>query len=119
MWRVSLEKSAGIRSVAEWGTFVGSGFPCPGRGFGWVGAVQVGGVGWCIRAALGLVCLARFGRSRSLGLGWPGLCSGWWGFWGYDMFFCFAVGWMAVPLFGTPDISTLFSIVQYSKYSTL
>ena len=27
----------------------------------------------CIKAALGLVCLARFERSRSLGLGWPGL----------------------------------------------
>ena len=34
-------------------------------------------VGRCIRAALGLVCLARFERSRSLGLGWPGLRLGW------------------------------------------
>ena len=34
-------------------------------------------VGRCIRAALGLVCLARFERSRSLGLGWPGPRLGW------------------------------------------
>ena len=46
-----------------------------GLGFG-VGAVWVGGVGWCIRVAQGLVYLARFGQSRSLGLGWPGLRSG-------------------------------------------
>ena len=37
MCRVSLEGSVGIRSVAEWGTFVESGFPSPGRGFGWLG----------------------------------------------------------------------------------
>ena len=80
-----------------------------GLGFG-VGAVRVGGVGWCIRAALGLVCLARFGRSRSLGLGWPGLRSGWGDCGGLARFFCFAVGRTMVPLFGTPDVSTLFKV---------
>ena len=34
-------------------------------------------VGRCTRAALGLVCLARFERSQSLGLGLPGLHLGW------------------------------------------
>ena len=60
-------------------------------------------------AALGLVCLARFGRSRSLGLGWPGLPSGWViaGVWHV---FCFAVGRTTVHLYGTPDISTLFKV---------
>ena len=33
-----------------------------GLGFG-VGPVWVRGVGWCIRAVPGLVCLAQFGRS--------------------------------------------------------
>ena len=42
-----------------------------GLGFG------VEEVGRCIRVALGLVCLARFERSRSLGLGWPGLRLEW------------------------------------------
>ena len=79
---VSLEGSAGVRSVAEWGTFVKSGFPCPGwalagLGFG-VGAVWVEGVSWCIRVVLGLlVCLTRFGQPQSLGLVWHGLHSGW------------------------------------------
>ena len=44
-----------------------------GLGFG------VKEVGRCIRAALGLVCLAQFERSRSLGLGWPGIRLGWGG----------------------------------------
>ena len=77
-----------------------------GLGFG-VGAVRIGGVGWCIRAAVGLVCLARFGRSRSLCLGWPGLCSRSGDCGGLARFSCFAVGRTTVSLFGTPDISTL------------
>ena len=58
-----------------------------GLGFG-VGAVRVGG-SWLVhqcsaRAGVPRSVLARFGWSRSLCLGWPGLCSGsplrgvWW-----------------------------------------
>ena len=46
MYRVSLEGSAGVRSVAELGTFVESGFPCPGRGSGWLGFWGWGYSGW-------------------------------------------------------------------------
>ena len=62
-----------------------------GLGFG-VGAVRVGRVGWCIRVALGLVCFAWFGGSRSLGLGWPGLHSGWGiaGFWHVFLLCCWS-----------------------------
>ena len=49
MCRVSLEGSAGVRSVAEWGTLLNLGSlvlggALAGLGFG-VGAVGVGGVG--------------------------------------------------------------------------
>ena len=86
-----------------------------GLGFG-VGAVRVGGVSWCIRAALGLVGLARFGRSRSLGLdlAWASLGMG--GLRGFGTFFYFAVGRTTVPLFGTPIYP---HFLKYSKYDTL
>ena len=32
------------------------------------------------------------------------------GLWEFGTFFCFAVGRTTVPLFGTPDISTLFKV---------
>ena len=64
MCRVSLEGYAGVGSVAE--LDLGTPFlegALAGLGCG------VKEVDRCIRAALGLVCLARFERSRSLGLG--------------------------------------------------
>ena len=41
-----LQGSVGVRSVAEWGTLAESGFPCPGRGFGWLGFWSWGCSGW-------------------------------------------------------------------------
>ena len=46
MCRVSLEGSAGVRLVEEWGAFVESGLPCPGRGFDWLGFWGWGCSGW-------------------------------------------------------------------------
>ena len=37
MCQVSLDGSAGVRSVAKCETFLEYGFPIPGRGFGWLG----------------------------------------------------------------------------------
>ena len=81
-------------------------------------------------AAPGLVFLLCFGPvwmvsiSGSglvwVGLGWSGLV---WasivmrGLWGLAGFFCFPVGRMSVPLFGTLDIFTLYKIL--SKYRIL
>ena len=67
----------------------------------WAGALAglgfgVKEVGRCIRAALGLVCLARFERSRSLGLGWPGLRLGWGDCGGLA---CFFLGHLIYPHF--------------------
>ena len=120
MCRASLEGSAGVRWVAEWGTFVESGFSCPGLCFGWlgfgVGAVRVGGVGWCIKAALGLVCLARFGRSRPLGLGSPGLRSGWGDCGGLARFSVLLLVGRRYLFLGHPIYP---HFLKYSKYSTL
>ena len=42
------------------------------------------------------------------GLAWALLGMG--GLRGFGTFFCFAVGWTMVPLFRTPDISTLVKV---------
>ena len=68
--------------------------------------------GWCSCSVL-----AQSGWSRSLGLGWSLLQSWWGGYGGLAGFFCFPVGRMLVPLFGTLDIFTLYRIL--SKYSIL
>ena len=114
MCRVSLEGSAGVRSAAEWGTFVESGFPCPGRGFGWPGFWGWGCSGWGSRLVHQGGAMAGVPRPvwtvsmSGSGLAWASLGIG--GLRGFGTFFCFAVGRTTVLLFGTPDISTRFKV---------
>ena len=67
------------------GLLLNFGFPCPGRGFGWLGfwgwscsgRRELAGASGGARADVPRSVLARYGWSRSLGLGWPGFRSGW------------------------------------------
>ena len=120
MCRVSLEESAGVRSVAEWEAFVESGFLCPGRGFGWLGLWGWGCSSWGSRLVhQGGV---RAGVPRPVwtvsisgsGLAWASLGMG--GLRGFGTFFCFAVGQTMVPFLGHPIYP---HFLKYSKYSTL
>ena len=115
-----LERSAGVRSVAEWGTFVESGFPCTGRGFGWLGFW-----GWgCSGRKSQLVHQggARAGVPRPVwtvsisgsGLAWASLGMG--GLWGFGMFSALLLVGRRYLFLGHPIYP---HFLKYSKYSTM